>query len=468
MRRSSRARGCTATALLALTLVVALLFVTGLGDLRGAREYPEPIPLRAAGLLGNGAATYPVPPDEARGAEYLPGSNVLRLPNGDLRYLPPGSSVPVTVPPDDPGATAAVSETRAWLEEGVVPGANEDERRMAARALLDLRLLTEPNGAAVAARYPRWNYVWPRDASWMAAAFAATGHHEESYEVLEFLAGVQEPDGTWEARYTTDGAPVDDGRPPQLDATGWFPWAVWFHAATGTRDAEEVRTLWPAVRSAADAASGSLGANGLPPGGADYWEIETWRPNLGTAAPLRAGLRAAAELADGLGHATEARRYTGAAARLDAAIEREFAPRGYPRTARPGSGADAAVSFLAPPFAAPNPMVSRAVDDAAGRLTIPNGGVEPGERWPQDPTVAWTPQTALFALSAAAGGDRAAADCWLGWLAEHRTELGVFPEKVDGAGEPKTVAPLGWTGAVVVLALRSKEEPLPVPGYGVP
>lgn len=443
-----------------VVLTLALLLGLGNGECRpeGPNEYPEPIPLRMAGLLGNGSSVYPVPPEESRGAFYLPGSNVLRLPDGDLRHLPPGIEEPVTVSPGDPGVRASVSETRAWLKRGVVPGFTEKERRMAERALLDLRLLTRPNGAAVAAAYPRWDYVWPRDAGWAAAAFAATGHHEESYEILSFLAQTQKPDGTWEARYEPDGSPVLDGRPPQLDATGWFPWAVWFHGATAPEELENVQTLWPSVRAAANAASGSLGPDGLPPGGADYWEIETWRPNLGTAAPLRAGLRGATDLGRRLGHDSEAQRYAEAATRLDRAIRHSFAPHGYPRTTRPGSGADAAINFLAPPFALPDPEVTEAIEDAAERLTAPNGGILPGERWPQDPTVAWTPETALFALSASAVGDEERAEHWLGWLADHRTSLGAFPEKVDGAGNPKSVAPLGWTSAIVLLTLVAKDE----------
>jgi GH15 family glucan-1,4-alpha-glucosidase len=416
-----------------------------------------------AGLLGNGDSTYRIPPDEARGATYLPGSNVLRLPDGKLRYLPPGASDPVTVPPEDPGARAAVAETRAWLRNGVVPGSTETERRIAERALLDLRLLTDANGATVAAPYRRWNYVWPRDASWAAVAFAATGHHEESYKILEFLAETQKEDGTWEARYKPDGSPVLDGRASQLDATGWFTWAVWFYASTSPEESHEAETLWSAVSKAADAAAATLGKNGLPPGGPDYWEIPTWKPNLGTAAPLRTGLRSASELAYELGHEEAARRYAASATRLDAAIGREFAPHGYPRTTRPGSGADAAVNFLAPPFAPPDPLVEEAVQETAEKLRAPNGGMLPGEKWRQKPTVAWTPETAFFALSAAASGDEATSDRYFDWLAEHRTELGSLPEKVDGAGEPQAVAPLGWTNATVVMALVAKEEALPVP-----
>ena len=103
------------------------------------------------------------------------------------------------------------------------------------------------------------------------------------------------------------------------------------------------------------------------------------------------------------------------------------------------------------------------MSETAERLRAPNGGVLPGERWPQDPTVAWTPETAFFALSAAASGDGEEAGRWLGWLAAHRTSLGAFPEKVDGDGKPRAAAPLGWTEAIVLLALAAKDEPLPTP-----
>ncbi|QYJ15407.1 hypothetical protein Rxycam_01229 [Rubrobacter xylanophilus DSM 9941] len=442
----------------ALFLLFAALFGAGAGREEGGGR----LRLHAAGLLGDSAgAVVPLPPG-LTGASYLPGSDVLRLSDGRLRYVPPGGSGPVTVPPDDPGALAAVARTRAWLRSGRVPGSNDAERDIAARSLLNIRLLVLPGGAAVAAARDSWDYVWPRDASWMAAALAATGHHEESREILGFLARVQRPDGTWEARYHPGGSPVLDGRAPQLDANGWFLWALWVHAQTGNRW-EDARALWPAARRAADAAAGSLGPDGLPPPGADYWERRTLYPNLGTAAPLRAGLRAAWDTARRLGHRREARRYARAAVRLDAAIRARFAPLGYPRTTASGSGADAAVNFLAPPFAPHKEGVERAVRGAAGRLLAPNGGAVPGERWPAGRRVAWTPATALFMLSAAASGRGRAADRWLGWLAAHRTQLGAFPEKVGPAGRPGSAAPLGWTEAIVVLALAAEEGRVPVP-----
>ena len=462
----SKARGAGRYARCGVLLVLCLGLCTS--GAAGPEEYPRPVPLVAAGLIGDHASgsVLPVSPEEARGASYLPASNVLRLPDGRLRYLPPGASEAVTVPPDDPGALWAAAASRAWLAAGTVPGGDAVERRISERALLNLRLLTRPNGAALAGLHPRWRSVWPRDASFAAVAFAATDHHEDSYEVLSFLAAAQGADGTWDARYDAAGEQVLDGRPPQLDAVGWFNWATWYWYVTAGRDdraEERAEALWPAARAAAEAAVASLGSDGLPPGGADYWETETWRPNLGTAAPLRTGLRAAADLARRLGHGSDARRYAAAAGRLDAAISREFAPTGYQRTTGARSGADAAINFLAPPFAPPDARLMEAIAGAAERLRAPNGGILPGERWPQDPTVAWTPETALFALSAAASGSGEGADRWLGWLIAHRTGLGAFPEKVNGEGEPKAAAPLGWTEAIVLLALAAKDEPLPVP-----
>lgn len=428
------------------------------------RRYPDPVPLRTAGLIGSGDAVFSVSPEDARGAEYLPRSNVVELPGGDLLYATRDDETPNTAPPEDAGATvaalSAAADDRAWLSSGGVPGDNDLKRGVAARSLLNLRLLTLDNGASVAAVDERWDYVWPRDASWASAAFAATGHYEEAYDVLGFLSRTQDEDGTWEARYHTDGDPVEDGRAYQLDASGWFPWAVWFYAESG---GEGARELWPAVERAADASAGSLGADGLPPGGADYWEIRTMRPNLGTSAALLAGLRSSSKLAKDLGYHDDAARYAEAADRLADAIDRDFAPNGYTRTTWSGSGRDAAVTFLSPPFANGDEEVSREVRRTEAALTAPNGGILPGERWPQEPTVSWSAETSFFMLSAASSGDEERADRWLRWLAAHRTELGAFPEKIDTDGSSKAAAPLGWTDAAVLLALTAQDEPLPEP-----
>jgi glucoamylase len=397
--------------------------------------------------------------DEAADAHYFGTSSVLRRSDGSFDVGPVSGVNP---------ATEAAAAAR-WLDDGLIPGKTPVEVSMAERALLDLRLLLRPGGAAVAAWHPYWRHVWPRDASWVAAALSATGHRDDALSVLRFLQGVQSRDGRWEARYLLTGdGPVADGRPAQLDANGWVPWAVWSWYASGNADRAApdraaLARLWPMVRTAADAAARSIGERGLPPPGPDYWESRTDQVTLGTAAPLLTGLRSAAAVAEALGYERDADRWHTSARQLDAGIAAAFAPLGYPRSPEPGSGADAAVTFLAPPFAPATPEIQQAVRSTAHRLRAPNGGVVPGEDWRHGRATTWTPQTAFFALAAAAAGDSHGADHWLRWLAAHRTSLGSLPEKVDREGRPASVAPLGWTAAIVLLALTAKERPLPIP-----
>jgi glucoamylase len=501
-------------------------------------------PLFSAGLLGNDQTLLPVTPADAEGAAYVPGSNVLRLADGGYRYLPPGATEPVTVPPPpasgadpatgaagpadtgaasetaaspaaevaglagastgdlplaglgdlglaglgdlglaglgdlgrggevpaDPGVIAAVAADRKWLATGVIPGKTGAQRGAAARALLDLRLLLRPGGAALAAQTPYWAYAWPRDASFVAAAFAVTGHRSEAVQALGFLGRTQRPDGSWAARSRPDGTPVNDGRLAQLDATGWVSWAAWL-ASAGGRDLGTTRRLWPMVQSAAEQAARSLGRDGLPPAGPDYWERPERLPTLGTAAALRAGLRSAGDLAASLGHGTPAARYRSAAARLSAAISRTFwGPAGFHRyptrlggAAPRGDGPDVAVTWLGPPFAPSSAIVRQGLARATAQLAPGDGGAVPGTPWRGADY--WTPATASFALAEMASGQRRDAQARLDWLLAHRTALGAFPERVRRAGgTPRSVAPLAWTDAIVLLTLASGDRPLPIPG----
>ena len=220
-------------------------------------------------------------------------------------YVAPGEVVPLTAAE----SACAAADTRAgqtWLSTGLVPGATRTQRSMAARALLDLRLAVRPDGAVMAGWEPGWEYAWPRDSSWVAVALASTGHAGLAYQILRFLQRMQNANGTWAARYLPDGSgPVRDGRAAELDAVGWVPWAVWSWAATqrlraGSQARRELGLLWPMVSSAADAAAHSLTGDGLPRPAMDYWE-DSVQVTLGTAAPLLAGLRAAAGLSADIG-----------------------------------------------------------------------------------------------------------------------------------------------------------------------
>src|SRR4029453_9424167 len=164
----------------------------------------------------------------------------------------------------------------------------------------------------------------------------------------------------WEARYRLDGQPLRDRRGSQLDANGWALWAVGvaapplaatlLGAATVTpRNGTAVAApdgdgpaaalavqVWPLVQRAADAAARALGHDGLPPKSPDYWETRS-EVTLGTAAPLLAGLRSAADLGRQNNHLAEADRWTAAADRLATAIRATFGTTRYLPPAGAGS-----------------------------------------------------------------------------------------------------------------------------------
>ncbi|HYQ73761.1 glycoside hydrolase family 15 [Cellulomonas sp.] len=361
----------------------------------------------------------------------------------------------------DPATTAdddLAAEQRAWLAAGTVPGADGPYADMVTDALLDLHTLVQDGGAAVAAWTPYWRYVWPRDASFVAVALARTGHPADAREVLGFLTRVQAADGSFEARYLPDGSGgVPDDRAPQTDGTGWSLWAAGqVVAATPAEERAAVAAeLAPLVRRGAAHAVSLVAGDGLPPASPDYWEVDEDELTLGTVAPLLAGLEAAGPVLDLLGDAEAAADAREAAARTRAAVEREFGDDSdYGRYAS-GSLADAASAFALPPFQ-PTALAGAADDwrASAEAMARPAGGLAPGAGWRQD-GISWTPQTSLYALTAAANGDDAQAHARLAWLDAHRTTMGALPEKVLADGSPAAVAPLAWTAACVVLAVAA-------------
>ena len=420
---------------------------------------------RAPVLLTEGIAADPCAPQNVI---IVPAHRDVHYDGDDSSVLSTGSG-PAAGRGDGPapagGCTSGdAAASRGWLAAGSVPGMNPATWSMAQRALLDLHLSTRPNGAVVAGWYPGWDYAWPRDSSWVAVALAVTGHDADAVRVLTFLQQEQSQDGTWAARYhPVGGGPVRDGRPVELDAVGWVPWAVWswYQASHRGWARRELSRLWPMVSAAAGAAQRSLSPGGLPAAATDYWEHGT-QVTLGTAAPLLTGLRAASDIAGALGRAQAAQRWADDAARLARAIQASFGCYGFNRLPDDSSGPDASVTFLGPPFGPGGAALEHAEEVAERGLTLPGGGLPPGADWPGNTTTAWTAETAFFALFDASTGENSRAAALLSWLAAHRTPLGALPEQVTAAGQPASVAPLAWTDAAVLLALSAQAHPLPV------
>jgi glucoamylase len=404
-------------------------------------------------------------------AEYLPGSRVLTEHAGDAE------------------AEALAAGQRAWLAAGTVPGAGTAYEGLVTDALLDIHTLTGATfdddgatleaapGAVVAGWTDRWRYVWPRDASFVAAALARTGHVEDAVAVLDFVADMQSEQGGFQARYVPDGSGAPDSRGIQLDGNGWVLWSAATVLAQIEDDGERAAAfahLRPLVDTAADhVLELTADAPHLPPPSADYWEVRETDLTLGTVAPMLAGLeRAAALYADAAvlsadpGLARRAATVGERAGLVRSAVVTTFGPDGYERYTDGGpvtsllgaDGRDAATAMLLPPFTAEAPPGAvEAWLVSAEEMARPAGGVAPGAGWKRD-GITWTPETTLYALAAAENGHPRRATAWLDWVLEHRTASGAIPEKVLANGAPAAVAPLTWSGANVILAVAALEE----------
>lgn len=374
-------------------------------------------------------------------------------------------NVPVGAPASAAGPT--------W--DGAVPGEGTRWEPMARRALADLDVLTRDVGDGRTAALAGWHrscwYVWPRDASFVAAAYAVSGRHDDALAVLRFVQDVQEDDGRWHARYTSDGA-VPDDRGEQLDAIGWVLWSVWVwlqsaraQGLSSTEVDAGLTELRPMVVGATHAAIDSLDqGRALPLPSQDFWEVPLTETSLGTAAPVLIGLRAAAALLPELDENSLAATASAASDLVSDGIAAQFGRRGYPRLVTTRE-MDASVAFLMPPFTVAPPRHAEAFALARSQLRTPEGGLRPGVEF-KDREVSWTPQTALFALGAAASGDSATASEYLDWLDAHRTRVGSLSEKVDAQGRPAAVAPLAWTASLVLLTLGALDGAVPAPPGG--
>ncbi|PFG21318.1 hypothetical protein [Serinibacter salmoneus] len=347
------------------------------------------------------------------------------------------------------GQATLIARESAWIA-GCAPWTATTRAR---EALLDLTVL-QVGDVGVAGWSTHWRYTWPRDASHVAMALIRAGRRAEAVRMLARLQAWQGRDGWFEARYLPDGSGTPDERERQLDGVGWVLWAT-AGLLQGPDALTQVRLLRPMIERSLGLAM-AVTADGLPPVSPDYWEVGETRRTLGTAAPLLAGLQAGARLLAALGEPAGARRARRAAVDLEARIHEVFGARGYPRH-EDGTLRDTGVAFLLPPYTeAAHPDVVAAVRAARSEMVRPAGGLAPGAGWRED-GVSWTPETAVFALVAAAQGadaatERAYALDTLAWLGRHRTEAGSYPEKVLYDGRPAAVAPLAWTAATVLLA----------------
>jgi hypothetical protein len=338
---------------------------------------------------------------------------------------------------DDAAAREAlageIAAGRRWIDGArpLGPEAPAWAGEMYRRSLLVLRALADSRTGAVAAgARDGWAYVWPRDAGAVAIALASAGYRAEASRVAHFLRGLRLDAA---ARFYGNGEPVP-GRGAQGDAAGWVAAAA---GAAGLGSPAGAAGLGSASRAA-----------GLGPLSRAY----RWRG--------RADYQEGAS-GDYLGNALASVPPAGRDALLGFITR-----RGLVREAGdPESGLDSAAAWAVRPF--PRPALFGSARDTLLRLAATGGrfGIVPSANWRggEDP---WTAPTAWSAWGlatlargdrrpSAAARDRAGARRLLADLRRAATPAGMLPERVDGrSGVPRSTAPLAWSHAFAILALR--------------
>jgi glucoamylase len=366
---------------------------------------------------------------------YLPGTNLLRtvaafgeervsieqaVRGDELAIVAKGNSADVELRVNGPRGivirdprvlSEAAAADRGWLARArpLGRGAPEWAQRMYECSLLVLHALTGRNGAVAAGARDGWAYVWPRDASAAAIAFAAAGYPAEAERVTRFLLGLGLEHA---ARFHGDGSPVP-GRSAQGDAIGWVAAAS---EAAG-------------IGNARQAAHILAGGQPIPwRDRADYWEGEPG-DYLGNA--IASGERAVVHLYGG-----------------------KVPTRLVRAPSESDSGLDSAAAWAVRPFSAPRlrPAARATLNRLVAQATP--YGITPGEGWSggEDP---WSAPTAWTAWSLAALGERRRALRLMQALRRSATPAGDLPERVDvRTGVPRSTTPLAWSHAFAILALR--------------
>ncbi len=205
------------------------------------------------------------------------------------------------------------------------------------RSILTLRTQIDQEGGILAANdsdiigFARdsYSYVWPRDGAITAAALLDAGYQNIALAFFRFCEGVIRKEGYFLHKYSPDGCLasswhpwVRDGKPVlpiQEDETALVIWALERYFAK-THDVDGISPLYRNLVTTP--ASFMVGyrdkATGLPAPSWDLWE-ERWGVHAFTVATVYAGLLAAERLASAFGDRENARKYSDAAAEIQAA-----------------------------------------------------------------------------------------------------------------------------------------------------
>lgn len=369
------------------------------------------------------------------------------------------------------------------------------------RSLLIIRTQCDNGGAVLAANdsdiqwghNDHYSYMWARDGSFVCDAVDRAGFPEITRRFIHFVHGVIKDEGYVLHKYHPDGSLaslwhpwVRNGKPQlpiQEDETALVVWLVWRHYER-TRDLELLRSVYTrlVVQPAEFLIRYRDPRTGLPLPSFDMWE-ERQGVFTFTCAAVWAGLAAAAEIANVFNDQERRATCANAAAEVREAMirhlwiedERRFA-RGLVvrgdelELDRTVDASTFAVAYL-DVFPATSAFVGGTMDAIKERLWVQTevGGIaryegdayhriseEEGGRVPGNPWLICTLWLAEYAIARATTvAELQSALDLVRWAQSKALPSLVLPEQIDPYdGQPLSVAPLTWSHAQVISALR--------------
>jgi len=369
------------------------------------------------------------------------------------------------------------------------------------QSLLIIHTQIDHNGAILAANdtdiselaRDTYSYMWPRDGALVSSALMHAGHAGAPERFLAFCSRVISPNGYLRHKYNPDGSLastwhgyVRDGKPVlpiQEDETALVIWALGEYFELYQRIEETAPFYRGLVTRPADFLLNYVDqGTGLPLPSYDLWE-ERWGVHAFTVAAVIAGLRAAGRLSTEFGESERAARYLAAAERMlggaRAVLWNEQEQR-FARMATPGASGytldmtvDSSLFGLVLLGALPpdDPQAASTLQQVVDRLWVHTdvGGLaryendyyqqverQDTKRVPGNPWFVCTMWLARYQLQRAKTlEDLAPGLKLLEWAAQRALPSGTMAEQLHPyTGEPLSVAPLTWSHAEYVRAVR--------------
>lgn len=377
--------------------------------------------------------------------------------------------------------------------------------RLFKRSLLTLRAHADEHGGIVAAadsdimafNRDTYTYVWPRDGALISLALDRAGYSEVTRRFFDFCARVQMPDGYLLHKFNPDGSLGStwhpwfrDGEtqlPIQEDETALPIVAMWQHFQQ-TQDFEFLQSMYERFvkKAAAFLCAFREEETGLPLLSYDLWEEHKGIFTYTTATTI-AGLHAASQIAQILGHTHHSQDYQAAADKMRQALlfhlyDEEAGrfvkkiKRKNGQTTQRDLTVDASIAMVWRLGVLPtdDPRVVSTMEQLEKVLTVRTsvGGlarytndvyhtvVPPSTEIPGNPwiiTTLWLTQWKIARAQTPAA--LKAARSSLDWALKAAGPAGLLPEQLHPVtGQPLSVSPLAWSHAAFVETILDYAE----------